>query len=58
LSSENSYSTYSVINHNKKLITANPDKSIAGALTVDDFKALQVSTKGFKFDREEANARR
>jgi hypothetical protein len=34
------------------------DKTKAGALTFDDFTELKLSTKGFKFDREEANARR
>jgi hypothetical protein len=34
------------------------DKTKAGALTLDDFTELKLSTKGFKFDREEANARR
>jgi hypothetical protein len=33
------------------------DKTKAGALTPDDFTELKLSTKGFKFDREEANAR-
>jgi hypothetical protein len=34
------------------------DKTKAGTLTLDDFTELKLSTKGFKFDREEANARR
>jgi hypothetical protein len=34
------------------------DKTKAGALSLDDFTELKLSTKGFKFDREEANARR
>jgi hypothetical protein len=34
------------------------DKTKAGTLSVDDFTELKLSTKGFKFDREEANARR
>ena len=33
-------------------------KAKAGLLTVDDFKALKIDTRGFKFDREEANERR
>jgi hypothetical protein len=31
------------------------DKTKAGALTLDDFTELKLSTKGFRFDREEAN---
>jgi hypothetical protein len=34
------------------------DKTKAGTLTLDDFTELRLPTKGFKFDREEANARR
>jgi hypothetical protein len=34
------------------------DKTRAGALNSDEFTELKLSTKGFKFDREEANARR
>jgi hypothetical protein len=34
------------------------DKTKAGTLTLDDFTELKLLTKGFKFDREEANARR
>jgi hypothetical protein len=34
------------------------DKTKAGALMLDEFTELKLSTKGFKFDREEANARR
>jgi hypothetical protein len=34
------------------------DKTKAGTLTLNDFTELQLPTKGFKFDREEANARR
>ena len=30
----------------------------AGAITDDDFTALQIDTRGFKFNREEANERR
>ena len=30
----------------------------AGALLPDDFSALRIDTRGFKFDREEANERR
>jgi hypothetical protein len=33
------------------------DKTKAGTLTLDDFTELNLSTKSFKFDREEANAR-
>ena len=33
-------------------------KSKAGMLTVNDFTALKIDTRGFKFDREEANERR
>ena len=33
-------------------------KAKAGLLTVDDFTALKIDTRGFKFDREEANERR
>ena len=33
-------------------------KTKAGALTANDFKALRIDTRGFKFDREEANERR
>jgi hypothetical protein len=29
----------------------------AGALLPDDFTALRIDTRGFKFDREEANER-
>ena len=29
----------------------------AGALLPDDFTALKIDTRGFKFDREEANER-
>jgi hypothetical protein len=57
-SSDNSDSTTPFINYNKILITANPDKAKAGALTLDDFKSIRLPTKDFKFDREEANARR
>jgi hypothetical protein len=34
------------------------DKTKAGTLTLDDFTELKLLTKDFKFDREEANARR
>jgi hypothetical protein len=30
----------------------------AGALLPDDFQAFKIDTRGFKFDREEANERR
>jgi hypothetical protein len=30
----------------------------AGALLPDDFTVLKIDTRGFKFDREEANERR
>ena len=30
----------------------------AGALLPDDFTAFKIDTRGFKFDREEANERR
>ncbi|MCL2153775.1 MAG: hypothetical protein FWH57_12655 [Oscillospiraceae bacterium] len=33
-------------------------KTKAGALSVNDFTALQIDTRGFKFNREEANERR
>lgn len=33
------------------------DKTRAGTLTLDDFMELRLTTKGFKFDREEANVR-
>lgn len=33
-------------------------KSGPGELTLDDFSALKIDTKGWKFDREEANERR
>ncbi len=33
-------------------------KSQAGALSVGDFSALKIDTRGFRFDREEANERR
>ena len=33
-------------------------KSKAGALSDDDFTALRIDTRGYKFDREEANERR
>ena len=33
-------------------------KAKAGLLTVDDFTELKIDTRGFKFDREEANERR
>ena len=33
-------------------------KAKAGLLTVDDFTTLKIDTRGFKFDREEANVRR
>jgi hypothetical protein len=33
-------------------------KSKAGALSSDDFSALKIDTKAWKFDREEANERR
>ena len=32
-------------------------KMKAGALSVNDFTALRIDTRGFKFDREEANER-
>jgi hypothetical protein len=40
----------------------NPRRSVsrraeAGALLPDDFSAFRVDTKGFKFDREEADER-
>jgi hypothetical protein len=34
------------------------DKTKAGALTLDDFKAMEISTKGFKFNREELYERK
>ncbi|MDR1487799.1 MAG: hypothetical protein LBT62_07420 [Deltaproteobacteria bacterium] len=34
------------------------DETKAGALSPDDFKEMQISTIGFKFDKEEANERR
>jgi hypothetical protein len=32
-------------------------KAKAGALTANDFSALKIDTRNFKFDREEANER-
>jgi hypothetical protein len=32
-------------------------KAKSEALTLDDFSALKINTKGFKFNREEANER-
>ena len=32
-------------------------RSRAGMLSAKDFSALEIDTKGFKFDREEAHAR-
>ncbi|MDR2197103.1 MAG: hypothetical protein LBO07_03970 [Coriobacteriales bacterium] len=40
------------------LVRESVDKTKAGTLTLNDFTELQLSTKGFQFDREEANARR
>jgi hypothetical protein len=34
------------------------DKTIPCTLTPEDFTGVKINTKGFKFDREEANARR
>jgi hypothetical protein len=34
------------------------DKTKAGALTLTDFAEMELDTRGFKFDREEANERR
>ena len=34
------------------------NKSGAGALSLDDFTALKIDTRNWKFDREEANERR
>jgi hypothetical protein len=31
------------------------DKTKAGALSLDDFTEMKLDTRGFKFDREEAN---
>jgi hypothetical protein len=33
------------------------EKAKPDALTLDDFSALKINTKGFKFNREEANER-
>jgi hypothetical protein len=32
-------------------------KAKSDALTLNDYSALKINTKGFKFDREEANER-
>jgi len=37
---------------------ADNPKIKAGALVADDFIALRIGTRGFKFDQEEANERR
>ncbi|MDR1871800.1 MAG: hypothetical protein LBS60_07770 [Deltaproteobacteria bacterium] len=42
----------------KPLKSISVDETKAGALSLDDFTEIQFSTKGFKFDRDEANARR
>jgi hypothetical protein len=34
------------------------DKTKAGALTLEDFADIRISTKNFKFNRDEANERR
>jgi hypothetical protein len=34
------------------------DKTRAGMLTLDDFFEMKLDTRGFKFDREEADERR
>jgi hypothetical protein len=56
LTSENSESADLVIKFKEPIIF--PEGAKAGALTLDDFKSIKLSIKGFKFDREEANARR
>ena len=33
-------------------------KAFAGVLSKDDFSALEIDTRGWKFNREEANERR
>jgi len=38
--------------------SANKSKTKAGALSASSFMALRIDTRGFKFDREEANERR
>ena len=49
----------SKVNVTTTLSSGNPanTKTKAGALSVNDFTALQIDTRGFKFDREEANER-
>ena len=37
--------------------STNKFKTKAGALTTNSFTALRIDTRGFKFDREEANER-
>ena len=37
--------------------SANKSKTKAGALLTSSFTALRIDTRGFKFDREEANER-
>jgi len=34
------------------------DKTKAGSLSEDDFSEMKLDTRGWKFDREEANERR
>ena len=38
--------------------SANKSKTKVGALSASSFMALRIDTRGFKFDREEANERR
>ena len=35
-----------------------PDKTKAGMLSLEDFSGMKLDTRGWKFDREEANERR
>jgi hypothetical protein len=42
---------------NKNLESISVDKTKAGTLTLDDFAGVKLFTKGFKFNRDEANER-
>jgi hypothetical protein len=57
LSSEKSDFTSHSVGVDLSLNSNSVNETRAGTLTLDDFTEIQISTKGFKFNREEANER-
>jgi hypothetical protein len=58
LSTDNPVSTSQEVGVDNSLKSNYVDKTGPGTLTTDDFKAMRISTKDFKFNREELYERK